>query len=197
MVRCATTTGERGLSGTEGRRRVCPHPDPDAALSALPAHLSAKGQRGYQDGGAWEPPQWVRSAPFGQDILHAGEQAAGQRGAFASELSVGLFWLTILTQLREGSSRIGCQAGKIVADCVPEDVQTDPVVGVPKSVAHAADIAPRLVWHQFDRMLAQPDAPPHTPAPGSARRHRVPNHCWQRRGGPCRPDSFRSARRSR
>ena len=41
-----------GRIGTEGRRRLDPHPDPGAALNAL-AHLARqKRRRGYQDRGA-------------------------------------------------------------------------------------------------------------------------------------------------
>src|SRR3954449_10426296 len=41
-----------GRIGTEGRRRLDPHPDPGAALNAL-AHLAQqKRRRGYQDRGA-------------------------------------------------------------------------------------------------------------------------------------------------
>jgi predicted DNA-binding WGR domain protein len=40
-----------GRIGTEGRRRLDPHPDPGAALNAL-AHLAQqKRRRGYQDRG--------------------------------------------------------------------------------------------------------------------------------------------------
>ena len=40
-----------GRIGTEGRRRLDPHPDPGAALNAL-AHLARqKRRRGYQDRG--------------------------------------------------------------------------------------------------------------------------------------------------
>ncbi len=41
-----------GRTGTEGRRRLDPHPDPGAAINAL-AHLAQqKRRRGYQDRGA-------------------------------------------------------------------------------------------------------------------------------------------------
>ena len=41
-----------GRIGTEGRRRLDPHPDPGAAINAL-AHLAQqKRRRGYQDRGA-------------------------------------------------------------------------------------------------------------------------------------------------
>jgi predicted DNA-binding WGR domain protein len=38
-----------GRIGTEGRRRLDPHPDPGAAINALADLLSAKRRRGYQD----------------------------------------------------------------------------------------------------------------------------------------------------
>ena len=41
-----------GRIGTEGRRRLDPHPDPGAALNALAAILRAKRRRGYRDRGA-------------------------------------------------------------------------------------------------------------------------------------------------
>jgi predicted DNA-binding WGR domain protein len=37
-----------GRIGTEGRRRMDPHPDPGAALNALAAITRAKRRRGYQ-----------------------------------------------------------------------------------------------------------------------------------------------------
>ena len=41
-----------GRIGTEGRRRLDPHPDPGAAINALADILRAKRRRGYQDRGA-------------------------------------------------------------------------------------------------------------------------------------------------
>ena len=38
-----------GRIGTEGRRRLDPHPDPGAAIKALADILRAKRRRGYQD----------------------------------------------------------------------------------------------------------------------------------------------------
>jgi predicted DNA-binding WGR domain protein len=38
-----------GRVGTEGRRRLDPHPDPGAAINALADILLAKRRRGYQD----------------------------------------------------------------------------------------------------------------------------------------------------
>jgi predicted DNA-binding WGR domain protein len=38
-----------GRIGTEGRRRLDPHPDPGAAINALADILRAKRHRGYQD----------------------------------------------------------------------------------------------------------------------------------------------------
>jgi predicted DNA-binding WGR domain protein len=38
-----------GRIGTEGHRRLDPHPDPGAAINALADILSAKRRRGYQD----------------------------------------------------------------------------------------------------------------------------------------------------
>jgi predicted DNA-binding WGR domain protein len=38
-----------GRIGTEGRRRLDPHPDPGAAINALAALLRIKRRRGYQD----------------------------------------------------------------------------------------------------------------------------------------------------
>ena len=38
-----------GRIGTEGRRRLDPHPDPGAALNALARLAQQKRQRGYQD----------------------------------------------------------------------------------------------------------------------------------------------------
>jgi predicted DNA-binding WGR domain protein len=38
-----------GRLGTQGRRRLDPHPDPGAAINALAALLHAKRRRGYQD----------------------------------------------------------------------------------------------------------------------------------------------------
>jgi predicted DNA-binding WGR domain protein len=38
-----------GRIGTEGHRRLDPHPDPGAAINALANILSAKRRRGYQD----------------------------------------------------------------------------------------------------------------------------------------------------
>jgi predicted DNA-binding WGR domain protein len=38
-----------GRIGTEGHRRLDPHPDPGAALNALSDVLRAKRRRGYQD----------------------------------------------------------------------------------------------------------------------------------------------------
>jgi predicted DNA-binding WGR domain protein len=38
-----------GRVGTEGRRRLDPHPDPGAACNALADILRAKRRRGYQD----------------------------------------------------------------------------------------------------------------------------------------------------
>ena len=38
-----------GRIGTQGRRRLDPHPDPGAALNALAALARAKRRRGYQD----------------------------------------------------------------------------------------------------------------------------------------------------
>jgi predicted DNA-binding WGR domain protein len=38
-----------GRIGTEGHRRLDPHPDPGAAINALAALLCAKRRRGYQD----------------------------------------------------------------------------------------------------------------------------------------------------
>ncbi len=35
--------------GTEGRRRLDPHPDPGAAINALAVLLRIKRRRGYQD----------------------------------------------------------------------------------------------------------------------------------------------------
>ncbi len=42
-----------GRIGTEGRRRLDPHPDPGAAINALADVLHAKHRRGYQDRTAW------------------------------------------------------------------------------------------------------------------------------------------------
>jgi predicted DNA-binding WGR domain protein len=38
-----------GRLGTQGRRRLDPHPDPGAAINALAALLHVKRRRGYQD----------------------------------------------------------------------------------------------------------------------------------------------------
>jgi predicted DNA-binding WGR domain protein len=38
-----------GRLGTQGRRRLDPHPDPGAAINALATLLRAKRRRGYQD----------------------------------------------------------------------------------------------------------------------------------------------------
>ena len=38
-----------GRIGTEGRRRLDPHPDPGAAINALARIAQAKRRRGYQD----------------------------------------------------------------------------------------------------------------------------------------------------
>jgi predicted DNA-binding WGR domain protein len=38
-----------GRIGTEGRRRLDPHPDPGAAINALVRLLQQKRHRGYQD----------------------------------------------------------------------------------------------------------------------------------------------------
>ncbi len=38
-----------GRIGTEGSRRLDPHPDPGAAINALAQFASAKRRRGYQD----------------------------------------------------------------------------------------------------------------------------------------------------
>jgi predicted DNA-binding WGR domain protein len=38
-----------GRLGTQGRRRLDPHPDPGAAINALAALLHVKSRRGYQD----------------------------------------------------------------------------------------------------------------------------------------------------
>src|SRR3954471_7075940 len=38
-----------GRIGTEGRRRIDPHPDPGAALNALARLAGQKRRRGYQD----------------------------------------------------------------------------------------------------------------------------------------------------
>ncbi len=38
-----------GRIGTEGRRRLDPHPDPGAALNALACLAQQKRRRGYQD----------------------------------------------------------------------------------------------------------------------------------------------------
>jgi predicted DNA-binding WGR domain protein len=38
-----------GRIGTEGRRRLDPHPDPGAAINALARLVHAKHRRGYQD----------------------------------------------------------------------------------------------------------------------------------------------------
>jgi predicted DNA-binding WGR domain protein len=38
-----------GRLGTQGRRRLDPHPDPGAAINVLAALLRAKRRRGYQD----------------------------------------------------------------------------------------------------------------------------------------------------
>jgi predicted DNA-binding WGR domain protein len=38
-----------GRLGTQGRRRLDPHPDPGAAINALAALLRVKRRRGYQD----------------------------------------------------------------------------------------------------------------------------------------------------
>jgi predicted DNA-binding WGR domain protein len=38
-----------GRIGTEGRRRLDPHPDPGAAINALAALARQKRRRGYQD----------------------------------------------------------------------------------------------------------------------------------------------------
>jgi predicted DNA-binding WGR domain protein len=38
-----------GRIGTQGRRRLDPHPDPGAAINALAHLLRAKRRRGYQD----------------------------------------------------------------------------------------------------------------------------------------------------
>ena len=38
-----------GRIGTQGHRRLDPHPDPGAAINALAALLRAKRRRGYQD----------------------------------------------------------------------------------------------------------------------------------------------------
>lgn len=38
-----------GRLGTEGRRRLDPHPDPGAALNALASLARQKRRRGYQD----------------------------------------------------------------------------------------------------------------------------------------------------
>ncbi len=40
-----------GRIGTEGRRRLDPHPDPGAAINALAALARQKRRRGYQDRG--------------------------------------------------------------------------------------------------------------------------------------------------
>jgi hypothetical protein len=41
-------------------------------------------------------------------------------------------------------------------DCVPQDVEINTVVSVPQSVAHAPDVAPRLVRHQLRCSFTQP-----------------------------------------
>jgi predicted DNA-binding WGR domain protein len=38
-----------GRIGTEGRRRLDPHPDPGAAINALAQMVRAKRRRGYRD----------------------------------------------------------------------------------------------------------------------------------------------------
>jgi predicted DNA-binding WGR domain protein len=38
-----------GRIGTQGRRRLDPHPDPSAAINALAALARQKRRRGYQD----------------------------------------------------------------------------------------------------------------------------------------------------
>jgi predicted DNA-binding WGR domain protein len=46
---CALLSRQWGRIGTEGRRRLDPHPDPGAAINALSDILRAKRRRGYQD----------------------------------------------------------------------------------------------------------------------------------------------------
>ena len=72
-----------------------------------------------------------------------------------AKLSAGLLWLTNLSQLRQRASQISCQARKIVADSVPENIQAYPVIGVPKPVTHSPNVAPRLVRHQLGPTIAQ------------------------------------------
>jgi predicted DNA-binding WGR domain protein len=43
----------RGRIGTDGRRRLDPHPDQGAAIKALAKLLRAKRRRGYQDREVW------------------------------------------------------------------------------------------------------------------------------------------------
>jgi predicted DNA-binding WGR domain protein len=45
----ASLVRQWGRIGTEGRRRLDPHPDPGAAINALADILRTKRRRGYQD----------------------------------------------------------------------------------------------------------------------------------------------------
>ena len=53
--------------------------------------------------------------------------------------------------------RRGGQFGQAVRRCPPQDLDVHPVVGMPQSVAHAADVGPGLAWHQLVRLITEPD----------------------------------------
>jgi hypothetical protein len=55
----------------------------------------------------------------------------------------------------ERLSGSGFQSGEFLVDGMPDDVQIEPIISVPQSIAHAADIAPRLVRHQCCRAIAE------------------------------------------
>ena len=53
--------------------------------------------------------------------------------------------------------RRGGQFGQAVRRCPPQDLDVHPVVGMPQSVAHAADVGPGLARHEFVGLVAEPD----------------------------------------
>ena len=64
-----------GRIGTEGHRRLDPHPDPGAAINALSRLAGRKRRRGYQEWGVWAYDQ-IASAQADQARRRCASMAA-------------------------------------------------------------------------------------------------------------------------
>src|SRR5205823_2340204 len=69
--------------------------------------------------------------------------------------SADLNLLTASAQLRQSLSSVRRKPGQIIANGIPDYVQADSVVGMTQPVAHAPDVVPGLVRHQFGRPIAK------------------------------------------